>query len=105
MGICNCKYVIILYLKNSIYTKKMRNDQRGLSCSQRWEHVALWRVRGSLEEVRGQARTTKASGRWLGSWQEQYGTETGNGSQAAGGCGRQCGALVKSLDSAARPWI
>ena len=47
----------------------MRNDQRGLSCIQRWEHsqepIVPWRGRGRRKEVRGQARTSEASGRWL----------------------------------------
>lgn len=52
----------------------------------------------------GGGQGASKGGGW-GPWQEQYGIETGDGSQAAGGCGRQCGALVKALDSAARPWI
>lgn len=61
----HCQHVIILYLKKFIYNKKMRNEGKGLICSQRWEHVAPWQVRGNLE-AGGQARTTKASGRCLG---------------------------------------
>lgn len=88
----------------------MRNDQRGLSCIQRREHsqepIAPWRGRGDLKAVRGSSKD-------LGGFQEvaeacgksSEGTETGDGSQAAGGYEKQCGALVKPLDSGARPWI
>lgn len=40
-----------------------------------------------------------------GHGKSNVGIETGDGSQAADGWRRQCGALVKPLDSAARPRI
>lgn len=36
--ICHGKRVMVLYLLFPLTTKKMRNDQRGLSRRQRWEH-------------------------------------------------------------------
>ena len=65
----------------------------------------LWRVRGCLEEVRGKRGLLRLLG---GGWrlrQERCGIEIGDGNAVARGSERECGQLVKPLDSGAGLWI
>ena len=67
----------------------------------------------SAVEGEGESEGGEGASKDLGGFREvaeacgksSEGTETGDGSQAAGGYEKQCGALVKPLDSGARPWI
>lgn len=65
-------------------------------------------VAGEGESGGGRGTSKDHQGFWEvpgGHGKSNVGIETGDGSQAAEGCRRQCEALVKPPDSAARPRI